>query len=57
MQLHGLMLAPRMHRRRGRPHLVQFQQPASNQRWWSDVFLIPCWSGEVVSVAFAMDFS
>jgi transposase InsO family protein len=28
---------------------------ASNQRWCSDVFLIPCWSGEVVSVAFAID--
>ena len=52
MQLHGLMLAPRIHRRHGRPHLGQVQQPASNQRWCSDVFLIPCWSGEV---AFAID--
>jgi transposase len=33
-----------------RPHLGQIQQPASNQRWCSDVFLIPCWSG-----AFAID--
>lgn len=55
MQLHGLMLAPRIHRRHGRPHLGQIQQPASNQRWCSDIFLIPCWSGEVVSVAFAID--
>ena len=55
MQLHGLMLAPRVHRRHGRPHLGQVHQPASNQRWCSDVFLIPCWSGEVVSVAFAID--
>jgi putative transposase len=55
MQLHGLMLAPRMHRRHGRPHVGQIQQPASNQRWCSDVFLIPCWSGEVISVAFAID--
>ena len=55
MQLHGLMLAPRVHRRHGRPHLGQIQQPASNQRWSSDVFLIPCWSGEVISVAFAID--
>jgi putative transposase len=55
MQLHGLMLAPRVHRRHGRPHLGQIQQPASNQRWCSDVFLIPCWSGEVLSVAFAID--
>jgi transposase InsO family protein len=55
MQLHGLMLAPRVHRRHGRPHVGQIQQPASNQRWCSDVFLIPCWSGEVLSVAFAID--
>lgn len=55
MQLHGLMLAPRVHRRHGRPHVGQIQQPASNQRWCSDVFLVPCWSGEVISVAFAID--
>src|SRR2546427_10751467 len=55
MRLHDLMLAPRVHRRHGRPHLGQIRQPASNQRWCSDVFLIPCWSGEVVSVAFAID--
>lgn len=55
MRLHGLMLAPRIHRRHGRPHLGRVQQPASNQRWCSDVFLIPCWSGEVLSVAFAID--
>src|SRR5262249_23456271 len=55
MQLHGVMLAPRVHRRRGRPDVGQVRQPASNQRWCSDVFLIPCWSGEVISVAFAID--
>src|SRR5262249_5914540 len=55
MRLHGLMLTPSVHRRHGRPHLGQVQQPASNQRWCSDVFLIPCWSGEVLSVAFAID--
>lgn len=55
MRLNGLMLAPRVHRRHGRPHLGQVQQPASNQRWCSDIFLIPCWSGEVVSVAFVID--
>ena len=49
------MLAPRVHRRHGRPHLGQVQQPVSNQRWCSDIFLIPCWSGEVVSVAFVID--
>jgi putative transposase len=55
MPLHGLMLAPRVHRRHGRPHLGRVQQAASNQRWCSDIFLIPCWNGEVVSVAFAID--
>jgi len=55
MQLHGLMLAPRVHRRHGRPHLGRVAQPTSNQRWCSDVFLLPCWSGEVISVAFAID--
>ncbi len=55
MRIHGLMLTPRVHRRHGRPHLGQVQQPAPNQRWCSDVFLIPCWSGEVISVAFALD--
>src|SRR5262249_32761682 len=55
MQLTDLMLAPRVHRRHGRPHLGQIRQPASNQRWCSDVFLLPCWSGEVLSVAFAID--
>lgn len=55
MRRNGLMLAPRVHRRHGRPHLGQVRQPASNQRWCSDIFLIPCWSGEVVSVAFVID--
>lgn len=49
------MLAPRVHRRHGRPHLGQVQQPASNQRWCSDIFHVPCGSGEVVSVAFVSD--
>ena len=55
IRLHGLMLPPRVYRRHGRPHLGQVQQPVSNQRCCSDVFLIPCWSGEVLSVAFASD--
>jgi len=55
MRMNGLMLAPRVHRRHGRPHLGQVQRPASNQRWCSDIFHIPCWSGEVVSVAFVID--
>ena len=56
MRMHRLMLLPpRVHRRHGRPHLERVKQPASNQRWRSDIFLIPCWSGEVLSVAFALD--
>ncbi len=55
MMLLVSLLLPQVHRRHGRPHLGQIQQPASNQRWCSDVFLIPCWSGEVLSVAFATD--
>jgi len=51
MQLSGLMLVPRVHRRHGRPHVGRIWQPASNQCWCSDAFLIPCWSGEVISVA------
>ena len=30
MQRHGLMLAPQVHRRHGRPHLGQVRQAASN---------------------------
>jgi len=55
MRMNGLMLPPRVHRRHGRPHLGQVQQPASNQRFCSDIFTIPCWSGEVVSVGFVID--
>jgi hypothetical protein len=29
--------------------------PASNRRWASDGFEIPCWNGEAVRVAFAID--
>src|SRR5439155_24267945 len=35
--------------------LADVEAANPNQRWCSDVFLIPCWSGEVVSVAFAID--
>lgn len=55
MRMNGLMLSPRVHRRHGRPHLGQVQQPASNQRFCSDIFTIACWSGEVVSVGFVID--
>jgi putative transposase len=55
MQVHGLMLAPRVHRRHGRPNLGQIQQPTSNQRWCSDVFLILLLERRGVAVAFAID--
>ena len=35
--------------------VARIEQPASHQRWCSDVFLLPCWSGEVISVAFAIE--
>ena len=38
MRMHDLMLPPRVHRRHGRPHLGQVQQPVSNQRWCSMSF-------------------
>jgi hypothetical protein len=50
MQLQGLMLAPRVHRRHDRPHLGLSRSRRRTKRWCSDVFLIPCWSGKVVSV-------
>lgn len=56
MRLNGLMLAPRVHRRHGQPRRSQVERPVSNQRWCSDVFLIPCWTGEIASVAFALDW-
>jgi len=34
---------------------TQVKHPASNPGWCSDVFLLSCWSGEVVSAAFAID--
>lgn len=55
MRREGLQLPPRVHRRHGRPHTGQVQQPASNQRWCSDIFRIPCWNGEGLSVAVVLD--
>jgi len=55
MRMNGLMLAPRVHRRHGRPHVGKIAQATSNRRYCTDIFHIPCWSGEVVSVAVALD--
>lgn len=54
MQLDGLTL-PTVNRRRGRAHTGRIMRDSSNERWCSDELLIPCWSGEVVHVAFVLD--
>ena len=54
MQLYGLTL-PTVNRRRGRAHTGRIMRDRSNERWCSDELLIPCWSGEVVHVAFVLD--
>lgn len=38
-----------------RPHLGQIITLKSNTRYCSDIFTIPCWSGEKVNVAFSLD--
>lgn len=54
MRLYGLTL-PRVNRRRGRAHRGRIMRDGSNERWCSDAFVIGCWNGEVVHVAFALD--
>jgi putative transposase len=51
----GLLLAPHTGRGRQRPHDGEVGTPASNRRWAADVFEIPCWNGDAVRVAFAID--
>jgi transposase InsO family protein len=48
-------LQPHTGRRPIRAHEGTVIAPASNQRWASDGLEIPCWNGEVVRVAFAID--
>jgi putative transposase len=50
-----LLLQPNTGRRPIRAHEGTVVAPASNRRWASDAFEIPCWNGEVVRVAFAID--
>jgi transposase InsO family protein len=54
MQLYGLTL-PKVNRRRGRAHTGRVMRDRSDERWCSDELVIPCWSGEVVHVAFVLD--
>jgi putative transposase len=55
MRQAGLLLRPHTARRPIRAHEGTVVAPASNRRWASDSFEIPCWSGEVVRIAFAID--
>jgi transposase InsO family protein len=51
----SLTLQPCTGRRAIRAHEGTVVAPSSNQRWASDGFEVPCWNGEVVRVAFAID--
>jgi putative transposase len=55
MRQASLTLQPHTGRRPIRAHEGTVVAPASNRRWASDGFEIPCWDGEVVRVAFAID--
>jgi putative transposase len=55
MRQAGLLLRPHTGRRPTRAHEGTVVAPASNRRRASDGFEIPCWDGEVVRVAFAID--
>jgi len=55
MRMASLLLQPCTGRRVIRAHEGVVVAPASNQRWASDGFEIPCWNGEAVRVAFAID--
>jgi transposase InsO family protein len=55
MQQAALTLQPHTGRRPIRAHDGTVVAPASNQRWASDGFEIPCWTSEVGRVASAID--
>jgi putative transposase len=55
MRINDLMLPGKMRWRIDRPHTGKIEMPGSNQRWCSDGFNIPCWNGETVQAAFALD--
>lgn len=55
MRRASLTLQPHTGRRAVRAHEGTVVAPASNQRWASDGLVIPCWNGEAVHVAFAID--
>jgi transposase InsO family protein len=55
MKQAGLLLAPHTGRGRQRRHDGEVATPASNRRWAADVFEIPCWNGDALRIAFAID--
>src|SRR5688572_19504899 len=54
MKRAGRLLAPHAGRGRQRPHDGEVATAVSIRRW-ADVFEIPCWNGDAVRVAFAID--
>jgi putative transposase len=56
MRRHGLLLARHTGRRRPREHDGQVATLRSNVRWCSDGLEFTCWNGEIVRIAFALDF-
>ncbi|PZR08525.1 MAG: hypothetical protein DI532_21875 [Azospirillum brasilense] len=55
MRQASLTLQSHTARRPIRAHEGTVVAPASNRRWASGGFEIPCWNGQVVRVAFAID--
>ena len=55
MRMASLLLQPCTGRRDIRTHEGRVIADASNLRWASDGFEIPCWNGDVVRIAFAID--
>lgn len=55
MRSAALTLQAHTGRRAIRAHEGTVVAPASNQRWASDGFEVPCWNGETARVAFAID--
>ncbi len=55
MKIHGLLLRKHSGERPGRTHDGKVAAMRSNLRRCSDGFEFPCWNGDVIRVAFALD--
>lgn len=55
MRQNGLLLTRHTGQQPQRSHEGKVVTLRSNLRWCSDGFEIPCWNGQVVRVAFALD--